>query len=176
MEPLLMIGGAIAGLAWLRKRNAEHGSAGALASPAVNAQPINPEPNRMAEMGMSGPVSSEMSLGMRPDSFVQRPLQPAAVWNPQGAVSQGSGTPIADDGRAFLPAIPAKTVPVSAVGSVQDWTDLTMTDPAFVSPSTLTPQPSPVTAINIASEPAAPEVAVSGPKWERGVLVFQAEP
>jgi hypothetical protein len=182
MEPILMAGGAIAAIAWLRKRNAEHGAAGALPSPMVDATPINPEPNRMSS-GQTPPVSSEMSLRTSPDLFVQKPLQPASVWNPTGAVSQGSGTSIADDGRAFLPAIPAKTVPIADVGSVQQWTDLTMTDPQWTAPTVLTqPQPVPVQSVTI----AAPEVAAPAPKapqsypaqvtYERGVLGFQAEP
>jgi hypothetical protein len=168
-----MIGAGVAAFAWLKKRNATHGSAGALPSPMVDVAPINPEPNRMT-ISQTPPVTSEMSLGMRSDTFVQRPLQPAAVWNNTGTLSQGSGTPIADDGRAFLPAVPARTVPIADVG-VQPL------------PAPMQPQPAPVQTVSAAPIVAAPEVAAplpkvqplpaetSGPTWERGVLVYRAE-
>jgi hypothetical protein len=161
MDPFLVSGGIIAAAAWLKKRNATNGSAGAAPSMSTEATPANAVGNRMSS-SQTPPVSSEMSLGTLDSLTVQKPLQPAAVWNPSGAMSQGSGSGLNDDGRVFLPAIPAKTVAIADVGSVQKWNDLTMTDPAYVAPTVMTAQPLPVSSVTI----TAPEVAASAPKAE----------
>lgn len=160
MDPFLIGGGALALFAYLKNRNTAPGATAAPPSASTEAAPVNPSANRMSS-GQTPPVSSEMSLDTRSQLSVQKPLQPASVWNPSGAMSQGAGSQPNDDGRVFLPAIPAQTVAPSQVGSVQDWTDLTMTDPQWIAPTVLSnPQPMPVQSVTI----AAPEVAAPAPK------------
>lgn len=161
MDPFLIVGGGLLVAAWLKKRNEPAGASGAAPSQSVNATPAAPVVNKMA-IGQTPPVSSEMSLDTRAVPSFQSPLYPAGIWSGTAPLSQGSGSEPNDDGRVFSPQSQVQDISPARMGSVQDWTDLTIADPTYVAPTILAPTPPPAAAPEVAA-PQAPKANLPPP-------------
>ncbi|MGH8678155.1 MAG: hypothetical protein ACREUQ_07385 [Burkholderiales bacterium] len=108
MDPITLAALAVGAFLVYKKRNTAAGSTGTPDSGPTQVASSPPVKADLMAQVQTPPVSSEMSVAATQPLSVQTPLQPVGQWATNGAMSQGSGTMIADDGVMM-------TAPVSSI-------------------------------------------------------------